>query len=104
MEKETYNIRKHLFLEFNKLFIEKLNKQVLLDHIEQDYKIRLKDNLKPLNDNKIYTMSQDNLRTLREHLEKNIKKGFIRESKSLYSSLVFFVDKPGGGQRLVVNY
>ena len=77
---------------------------MLPEHVPWDYKIQIKEGMEPLPFNKIYTMSQDNLRTLKAHINKNISKGFLRESSLPHSSLAFFVDKPGGGQRLVINY
>ena len=76
----------------------------MLEHVPWDCEIKIKEGIEPSPHNKIYTISQDDLGTLKAHLNKNISKGFIRESKSPYSSLAFFVDKPGGRQQLVINY
>ncbi|KYG39595.1 hypothetical protein M433DRAFT_10546 [Acidomyces richmondensis BFW] len=45
-------------------------------------------------------MSRDELKALREWLDENLKKGFIRPSSSPVASPVLFVKKPGGGLRL----
>jgi hypothetical protein len=41
---------------------------------------------------------------LREWLDENLKKGFIRPSSSPVTSPVLFVKKPGGGLRLCMDY
>ena len=49
-------------------------------------------------------MSREELKTLREWLNENLKKGFIRPSSSHVTSPVLFVKKPGGGLRLYIDY
>ncbi|KAL9563874.1 hypothetical protein ACKAV7_011909 [Fusarium commune] len=49
-------------------------------------------------------MSREELRALREWLDENLRKGFIRPSSSPVASLVLFVKKPGGGLRFCVDY
>jgi hypothetical protein len=52
----------------------------------------------------LYGMSREELKTLREWLEENLRNGFIRPSSSPVASPVLFVTKPGGGLRFCVNY
>jgi predicted aspartyl protease len=52
----------------------------------------------------LYPMSRDELKVLKEWLEENLKKGFIRPSSSPAASPVLFVKKPGGGLRFCVDY
>ena len=52
----------------------------------------------------IYPLSQTELAALREFLEENLKKGFIRESKSLAGAPILFAPKKDGGLRLCVDY
>ena len=49
-------------------------------------------------------MSRDELQALRDWLEENLKKGFIRPSSSPVASPVLFVKKPGGGLRLCIDF
>jgi len=44
------------------------------------------------------------LAVLKEYINKNLKKGFIRESTSRARALVLFVPKKDRGLRLVVDY
>jgi len=41
---------------------------------------------------------------LKEFLEENLTKGFIRESKSLVNTLILFTPKKDEGLRLYINY
>lgn len=52
----------------------------------------------------LYAMSRDELRALKEWIEENLRKGFIRPSSSPAASPVLFVKKPGGGLRFCVDY
>lgn len=52
----------------------------------------------------LYGMSRDELTALREWLDENLRKGFIRPSSSPVASPVLFVKKPGGGLRFCVDY
>ena len=52
----------------------------------------------------IYPLSQTELAALREFLEENLKKGFIRESKSPAGAPILFAPKKDGGLRLCVDY
>ena len=52
----------------------------------------------------LYGISRDELLELRQYLEENLAKGFIRASRSESASPVLFVKKPGGGLRFCVDY
>jgi hypothetical protein len=52
----------------------------------------------------IYQISEADLRTLREYVDENLKKGFIRLSNLLAGSPVLFVSKKDGKKRLYVDY
>jgi hypothetical protein len=52
----------------------------------------------------LYAMSRDELIALREWLDDNLRKGFIRPSASHVASPVLFISKPGGGLRFCVDY
>ncbi|KAL2886492.1 Transposon Tf2-6 polyprotein [Ceratocystis lukuohia] len=52
----------------------------------------------------LYSMSRDELKALREWLDENVRKGFIRPSSSHVASRVLFVKKADGGLRFCVDY
>jgi hypothetical protein len=72
-------------------------------HRSYDHEIRLTSD-KKLPFRKIYSMSREELQTLRDWLDENLRKGFIRLSSSSVTSPVLFVKKPGGGLRLCMDY
>ena len=49
-------------------------------------------------------MLADDLRTLKEYINENLAKGFIRASASPVGSLVLFVPKKDGTKRLCIDY
>jgi hypothetical protein len=51
-----------------------------------------------------YPMSTDELKELKKQLEEQLRKGFIRESSSMWGALVLFVEKKDKSQRLVMDY
>ncbi len=52
----------------------------------------------------LYSMSKDQLKEVRTYLDKNLKRGFIRPSKSLTGYPILFVSKKNGTKRLCVDY
>ena len=72
-------------------------------HRSYDHEIRLTSD-KKLPFGRIYSMSREELQTLRNWLDENLKKGFIRPSSSPVTSPVLFVKKPGGGLRLCMDF
>jgi hypothetical protein len=97
------DIRIKIYGDFAELFKEKVGHDALPEHAPWDCEIRMKEGTVPPS-NTIYPMNQEDLRTLKEHIDKNVTKGFFRESRSPYSSPAFFVPKPNGGRRLVIDY
>jgi hypothetical protein len=49
-------------------------------------------------------MSTDELKELKKQLGEQLRKGFIRESSSLWGALVLFVEKKDMSQHLVMDY
>jgi hypothetical protein len=49
-------------------------------------------------------MSRAELIVLKEWLEENMSKGFIRQSSSPFAAPVLFAKKPGGGLRFCIDY
>jgi len=52
----------------------------------------------------LYSMSEDQLKKVRTYLDENLKREFIRSSKSLAGYLILFVSKKDGTKQLCVNY
>ena len=52
----------------------------------------------------LYSMSTDELKVLKEYIEKMVDKGFIRASSLSAASPVFFAKKLGGGLQFCVDY
>jgi len=52
----------------------------------------------------LYPMSEDQLKKVRTYLDENLKRGFIRPSKSLAGYPILFVPKKDGTKRLCVDY
>ena len=75
----------------------------LLEHQEWDHKIPLEDRKKPTH-SPIYALSAKELEALRDYLDENLAKGFIRPSTSLAGYPILFVPKKDGKLRLCVNY
>jgi hypothetical protein len=55
-------------------------------------------------DCKIYPLTLVEQGKLKEYIRENLEKGYIRPSKSQYSSPFFFVGKKDGKLRPVVDY
>ena len=72
-------------------------------HRPYDHKIPLQAEKTP-SFGALYGMSRDELLVCKKYLEDNLKKGFIRPSKSQAAAPVLFVKKPGGGLRFCVDY
>lgn len=52
----------------------------------------------------IYNLSETELEALREYLDENLKKGFIRPSESPAGAPILFVKKKDGSLRMCVDY
>ena len=52
----------------------------------------------------IYQLSEKELKVLKEYVDDNLAKGFIKPSTSPAGSLVLFVPKKDGSLRLCVDY
>ena len=72
-------------------------------HRPYDHNIRLTEGKTPPF-GPLYPMSRTELTALKEWLEENLRKGFVRPSSSPAASPVLFVKKPGGGLRFCVDY
>uniref|UniRef100_A0A8C5PN48 Reverse transcriptase n=1 Tax=Leptobrachium leishanense TaxID=445787 RepID=A0A8C5PN48_9ANUR len=53
---------------------------------------------------RVYPLSEPELRVLREYIDENLTKGFIRPSTSPAGAAIFFVGKKDGGLRPCIDY
>ena len=53
---------------------------------------------------KVYPLSREEKEEVCEFIKKQLRKGYIRLSKSLQMALVFFVEKKDGKKRMVQDY
>ena len=69
----------------------------------QDYTIDLKKTFK-LQKERIYSLSKDEREEIHDFVNNQLRKRYIRLSKSPQTLLVFFVDKKNGSKRMVIDY
>ena len=82
---------------------EKKNADILPQHRPYDCTIDIKDGAQvPFGP--IYNLSQNELATLKEYIDENLAKGFIRHSKSPAGAPILFVKKKDGFLRMCVDY
>jgi transposase InsO family protein len=91
------------YREFEKLFQEELGAEALPKHQPWDHEIILEEGKQPTF-GPIYGMSEKELASIREYIDVNMKKGFIRPSESPAGYPVMFVPKKNGKLRLCVDY
>jgi hypothetical protein len=84
------------------LYKDRLN-EGLPPHSEWDHEIVLKEGASPKY-HKIYNLSEMELKTLKEWIEVQLQKGYIRILKSPIGHPIIFVPKKNGKLRLVINY
>ena len=68
-----------------------------------DYAIDLKKTFK-LRKGRIYPLSKDEREKVQKFVDDQLRKGYIRPSKSPQTSLVFFMGKKDGKKRMVMDY
>jgi len=68
-----------------------------------DHVIELKE-IFVLRKEKIYLLLREEREEVREFIDEQIRKGYIRLSKSPQTTLVFFVEKKDGKKRMVQDY
>ena len=88
--------------EFRDVF-EKKNADTLPQHRPYDCGIELQEGAQPPF-GPIYSLSQNELAALREYLDENLAKNFIRHSKSPAGAPILFVKKKDGSLRMCVDY
>ena len=90
------------YIEFQHLF-KQPERPELPDHGPHDHRIPLMEGKTPTC-KKIYPMSERESKILREYIEEQLAKGFIRPSTSPAGHRVLFVPKKDGSLRLCADY
>jgi len=96
-------ISKELYTTVDAYEISKQSEMSLSEYKSWDHKISL------LNDKQpkwmpLYSMSKDQLKEVRTYLDENLKRGFIRPSKSSAGYSILFISKKNDTKQLCVNY
>eukprot|EP00833_Pecoramyces_ruminatium_P014139 jgi/Orpsp1_1/1188171/evm.model.d7180000062949.1 len=107
-EKEPAKVDKILkllpsILQPYKDVFDEVSANMLPPHRQYDCEIKLKPN-SILYYGPIYPLTDAESKALKEYIEENLAKGFIRKSKSPAGAPVFFVFKKNGELRMVVDY
>jgi transposase InsO family protein len=90
------------YRRYDKLFKPELETG-LPEHSRWDHEINLQPGKEP-GFHKIYPLNDIQLKALREYLDENLKKGYIRPSSSPAGYPIIFVPKKNGKLRLCVDY
>ena len=101
-EKETKKLVPKQFHKQIKIFGKKMSERMLTRKI-QDYAIKLKKEFVPRKE-KIYLLFKEEREEVREFIQKQTEKRYIRPSKLLQTVLVFFVRKKNGKKKIVQDY
>ncbi len=96
-------ISKELYITKDVYEILKQSEMSLSEHKSWDHEILLLND-KQLKWMSLYSMSENQLKKVRTYLDKNLKRGFIRSSKSLTEYSILFVLKKNDTKQLCVNY
>jgi len=83
---------------FGKMELERMPTRKIWDHA-----IDLKEIFKPQK-GRIYPLSKDKREEVQKFVDDQLRKGYIRPSKSPQTSPVFFVGKKDGKKRMVMDY
>ncbi len=91
------------YKEYESLFLEGPKNEALPEHQPWDHEIPLEPGKTP-SFGPIYQQSAAELQHLKEYIDENLAKGFIRPSTSSAASPTLFVPKKDGKLRLCVDY
>ena len=91
------------YKQWKHLFLKKITTKALLKHQTWDHEIILESS-KTFTFEFIYALFEKKLRILREYLNENLKKKFIRKSQSSTRYSILFVFKKDEKLRLCVDY
>jgi hypothetical protein len=98
-DKESFPVE---YLEYIDVFA-KSRADILPHHRKWDIAIETIDNFTP-KWGPIYNLSELEMKALKDYIDENLSKGFIRPSSSPCGAPVLFVPKKGGKLRLCVDY
>ena len=90
------------FLKWRKVF-GKVKSERMPTRKVWDYAIDLKETFKPRKE-RIYPLSKNKREEVQNFVEDQLRKGYIRLSKSPQTSPVFFIRKKDGSKRMVMDY
>ena len=90
------------FLRWRKVF-GKVELERMLTRKIWDHAIDLKEIFKPRK-GRIYPLSRNKREEVQNFIEDQLRKGYIRPSKSPQTSPVFFVSKKDGEKRMLMDY
>ncbi len=88
--------------DFADVFSDSLSKK-LPEHRPYDLKINIEEGTSPPL-GPIYSLSESELKALREFIDDNLRSGFITPSRSPHGAPVLFVKKKTGELRLCVDF
>jgi len=90
------------FLKWRKVFGKIESERMLMRKI-WDHAIDLKETFVPQKE-RIYLLSKDKRKEVQNFVEDQLRKGYIRPTKSPQTSLVFFVGKKDRKKRMTIDY
>ena len=90
------------FLKWRKVFGKIKSERMLMRKI-WDHAIDLKETFVPQKE-RIYLLSKDKRKEVQNFVEDQLRKGYIRPTKSPQTSLVFFVGKKDRKKRMTIDY
>jgi len=96
-------ISKELYITIDVYEIFEQSEMSLSEHKSWDHEISLLNDKQP-KWMSLYSMSEDQLKKVRTYLDENLKREFIRSSKSLTKYSILFVSKKDDTKWLCVNY
>ena len=91
------------YKKYEVLFQKESFEEALESHQLWDHEIKLKSK-KSSTKKSIYSLTQKKLKALREYIDENLTKEFIKESQSSTDYFILFVSKKDEKQRLCVDY
>ena len=90
------------FLKWRKVF-GKVESERMPTRKIWDHTIDLKETFKPQKE-RIYPLSKNKREEVQNFINNQLRKGYIRPSKSSQTSPVFFVGKKDGSKRMIMDY
>ncbi len=96
-------ISKELYVTKDVYKISEQSEMSLSKHKSWDHEVLLLND-KQLKWMSLYSISEDQLKKVKTYLDENLKREFIRSSKSLTEYLILFVSKKNNTKQLCVDY